>query len=347
MEVARRCSVSQSTVSRVLNNSKHGRFSVSAAVRDRILKVASELNYRPSMAARNLTVSKTHLVAVLGVAGIWSDRVGPLEEAVGAMSKALDAQGYEICVQFMSLRHGPFELPPLRVDGVVAVGPTSLDDLQVLERGDVPYVSLDGVVGLRGLHVIPDDAGGTRLALDHLISLGHKRIAYLDHPSVAASHPSVFRRRDAFAQAAKELDFQTPALEAPRLPDTQPWDSYYEPFLKRAVIEGKATAVLAYSHYGALSLLRLAHDLGLQVPRDFSLVCFNNEPVLSLAIPSITAVDVPSAAMGQAAAELLVTAMGNEKSDGNGASNLQTVESRCRKLEEKLIIRESTAAPKK
>jgi LacI family transcriptional regulator len=338
MEVAKRCSVSQSTVSRVLNNSKHGRFSVSTAVRDRILKVAHELNYRPSMAARNLTVSKTHLVAVLGVQGIWSDRVGPLEEAVGSLSKALDSQGYEICVQFMSLRHGPFELPPLRVDGVVAVGPASLDDLDVLERGDVPYVSLDGVVGIRGLHVIPDDAGGTRLALGHLTSLGHKRIAYLDHPSVAASHPSVFRRRDAFAQAVKEFGFETPALEAPRLADTQPWDSYYEPFLKRAVVEGKATAVLAYSHYGALSLLRTAHDLGLIVPRDFSLVCFNNEPVLSLAIPSVTAVDVPSAAMGQAAAEMLLEAMGEQKA---------LPEARCRRLEESLIIRESSAPPKR
>src|SRR5580658_11171006 len=91
-DVAEKCAVAPSTVSRVLNNSKHGRFSVSQAVRDRILKVAEELNYRPSMAARNLTVSKTHLIAVLGVAGIWSDRVGPLEEAVGALSKALDSQ---------------------------------------------------------------------------------------------------------------------------------------------------------------------------------------------------------------------------------------------------------------
>src|SRR5581483_3746709 len=97
MEVARRCAVSQSTVSRVLNNSKHGRFSVSSEVREKIVRVARELNYRPSIAARNLAVTKTRLVAVLGVAGIWSDRVGPLEEAVGALAKALDGAGYEIC----------------------------------------------------------------------------------------------------------------------------------------------------------------------------------------------------------------------------------------------------------
>src|ERR1700722_9739772 len=103
VEVARRCSVSQSTVSRVLNNAKHGRFSVSPQVRAKILKVAQELNYRPSIAARNLAVSKTNLVAVLGIKGFWSDRVGPLEEAINGLAKTLDRQGYEICVQFMSL----------------------------------------------------------------------------------------------------------------------------------------------------------------------------------------------------------------------------------------------------
>jgi DNA-binding LacI/PurR family transcriptional regulator len=342
MAVARRCSVSQSTVSRVLNNSKHGRFSVSTAVRDKILKVAQELNYRPSIAARNLTVSKTNLVAVLGVAGIWSDRVGPLEEAVGALAKLLDQSGYEICVQFMSLRHGPFQLPPLRVDGVVAVGPTSVDDLEVLDGSGIPYVSLDGVVAARGSQVVPDDAGGTRMALRHLVELGHRRIAYLDHPSVDATQLSVFARRDAFAQAAQELKFEIPKVEVPSLSGLLPWDSYYEPFLRRAVIEGKATAVLAYSHYGALSLLRTAHDLGLSVPKEFSLVCFNNEPVISLSIPSLTAVDVPSAAMGEAAAQILLEEMSGDASNGDGPAKPV-----CRKLEERLIVRESTTTPKR
>jgi DNA-binding LacI/PurR family transcriptional regulator len=336
-EVAERCAVAPSTVSRVLNNSKHGRFSVSQAVRDRILKVAEELNYRPSMAARNLTVSKTHLIAVLGISQIESDRVGPQEEAISAMAKSLDVEGYEICAQFLSLRHGPFEMPPLRVDGIVAVGPTSLDDLQVLERSDIPYVSLDGIVGSRGMQAIPDDAQGTRMAVQYLASLGHRRIAYLDNPSITALHPSVFARRDAFFRAIKEFALETPPVEPPQLPDEVPWDSTYEPFLKRAVVEGGATAVLAYSHFGALSLLRAAHDHGLSIPKDFSLLCFNNVPVLKLTTPSLTAVDVPSGAMGHAAAELLLGAI---KDKDSGAPRL-------RKLEEKLIVRESTSTPKR
>jgi LacI family transcriptional regulator len=336
MEVARRCAVSESTVSRVLNKSKHGRFSVSAEVQARILQVARELNYRPSIAARNLAVNKTNLVAVLGIGGFWSDQVGPVEEAVGAMAKTLDGAGYDICVQFMSLRYGPYELPPLRVDGVVAVGPSSVNDIRHLEESDVPYVSVNGVAGERGLQVVPDDAGGTHAALKHLVDFGHRRIAYLDHPSVTASHPSVFVRREEFKRAAGELGFESPSLTVSRLPSDAPWDSYYQPFLEETFLRGRASAVLAYSHFGALSLLRKAHDMGLSVPRDFSLVCFNNEPVTRMSIPSITAVDVPSIPMGEAAAKLLLARMKGEEPSL----------SRCVKLEESLIVRESTAPPK-
>ncbi len=337
MDVARRCAVSQSTVSRVLNNSQHGRFSVSPAVRARILKVARELNYRPNIAARNLAINKTKLVAVLGLGEFWSDRVGPIEEAVGALAKELDKNGYEICMQFMTPRHGPFDLPPLRVDGILTVSPSRLEDLAGLEQSGIPYVSIDGVVGPGGLQVLPDDADGTRQSLEHLVGLGHRRIAYLDHPSVNAAHLSVFARREAFAESAAEMNFAVPPLELPPLPAEVPWDSYYEPFLRQAVIAGRATAVLAYSHFGALSLLRTAHDLGMSVPNDFSLVCFNNERVLAVSVPSITAVDVPSVPMGRAAAELLLAEM-------NSPTPTPT---RKVMLKESLIVRESTAPPKR
>lgn len=335
IEVARACDVSQSTVSRVLNNAKAGRFSVSPEVRERILQAAREMNYRPSFAARNLAVNKTKLVAVLGVAGIWSDRVGPVEEAVGATAAALDKAGYELCVQMLSQRHGPFDLPAVRVDGVVAVGPRHLADLRDLESSDIPYVSLNGVTGPRGSLAVADDAKGTALALQHLVDIGHRRIAYLDHWSVDATHPSVYERRNAFASQAQLLGFTPVDVGLPMLPAETAWDSFYEPFARRAIVEGKATAVLAYSHQGALGLLRTAHDMGLRCPKDFSLVCFNDEPVVRLAIPSITAVNVPSVKMGQVTAELLLRQM---------TSDSPPPPEHIR-LPESLVVRESSAPP--
>jgi len=332
-EVARQCDVSTSTVSRVLNNKRQGRFSVSDDVRSRVLRVAQELQYRPSMAARNLAVGKTNLVAVMGVAGIWSDRVGPVEEAVGAMAESLDNAGYDIYVSFMSKRHSPFNLPALRVDGIVAVGPRDVKMLAALDESGVPYVSINGLTGERGSAISPDDAKGTRLALKHLYDLGHRKIAYLDHWSIDANHPSVAERRQAYYESSKELGFSIPEMNLPMLPANTAWDPFYEPFVRRAIIEEKATAVLSYSHQGALSLLRTAHDLGLNVPKDFSLVCFNNEPVVRLAVPSITAVDVPSARMGQVAAEILLRQMSLE----------QPGEPVRLKLDESLVVRESSA----
>lgn len=334
-EVARRCSVSQSTVSRVLNNSRPGRFSVSAEVRERILRVAEELNYRPSVAARNLAAEKTMLVSVLGVGGLWSDQMGPDETAIAALSATLDRAGYEICVQFYSQRHGRYDPPPLRVDGIVSVSASTEEDLRSLEQAGAPYVSLNGIAGPRGSSVIPDDARGTRLAIRHLLDLGHRKIAYLDHPSSSARHRSVFDRRETFAQCANEMGFEIAAVRVPSLPPNTPWDSYYEPFLRDAVMKQGATAVLAYSHHGAIALMRLAHDLGLSVPNDFSLACFNNEPAVQLSIPSITAVDVPAMRMGQVGAELLLRQMNVRE-----AMEPVTV-----KLDETLIVRESTAPP--
>jgi LacI family transcriptional regulator len=334
-EVARKCAVSQSTVSRVLNNAKHGRFSVSDDVRQRIVEAARELNYRPSVAARNLTARKTNLVAVLGLPGIWSERVGPAEEAVGALSTALDLAGYEICLQFWSERHGRYDPPPLRVDGVIAVDASSQEQLGDLENSGIPYVSLNGVAGPSGSQVIPDDAQGTLMALDHLVQLGHRRIAYVDNLDEGASHPSVLQRREAFARARQTIGFESPEVEHPQLRN-QPWDPFLEPFLRRSVIQGGVTAVLAYSHHIGLMMLRAAHELGLAVPRDFSLICFNNSPLVRLSVPSLTAVDVPAVSMGQAAADLLVKHM---TSDGPFPPAQVRVE-------ESLIVRESTAAPK-
>jgi LacI family transcriptional regulator len=334
-EVARRCSVNKSTVSRVLNNTKLGRYTISSALRNRILKVAQELNCRPSAAARSLSDTPTHLIGVLGVGGIWPDHVGPEEESIDAMAKSLDAHGYEICMQFTSIRRGLFDLPPLRVDGIVTVGATNLDDLQKLEESGLPYVSVNGVVGPHGTQVIPDDTQGTRMAVEYLKSLGHKRIAYFDNPTIAASHPGIFARRKSFAASLREFGLESPPSDLPNLPKDVPWDSAYAPFLKDAIVEGGATAVLAYSHFIAISLLRVGHDMGLRVPNDFSLMCFNNVPFLKLTTPALTAIDLPSGAMGQAAAEMLLQAISKGK----------RISRKTRKLKETLIIRESTAAP--
>jgi len=82
----------------------------------------------------------------------------------------------------------------------------------------------------------------------------------------------------------------------------------------------------------AVSLLRTAHDLGLSVPKDFSLICFNDEPIVRLTVPALTAVDIPAERMGKMAAELLVRHMNSEK----------PLPPERIVLKETLVVREST-----
>jgi DNA-binding LacI/PurR family transcriptional regulator len=251
----------------------------------------------------------------------------------------VDRAGYELCFQFYSQRHTVYAPPSLRVDGVVVVSAPRAEDLAALEASGLPYVSINGAAGPRGSRVIPDDVRGTRLAIRHLLDLGHRKIAYLDHPGVDAVHSSVFDRRATFAQCAEEMGFEVAAVRVPMLPINTPWDMYYEPFLRDAVVKQGATAVLAYAHHEAIAFVRLAHDMGLSVPRDFSLACFNNELGAQLSIPSLTAVDVPAVRMGQIAAELLLRQLGEPSADGRGYEPVEI------KLEETLVVRESTAPP--
>ena len=140
----------------------------------------------------------------------------------------------------------------------------------------------------------------------------------------------------------------TPTLDLGPLPPDVPWDQYYEPFLKQAIVQGGATAVLAYSHHGALGLLRAAHDLGMSVPRDFSLVCFNDEPVVRLSVPSLTAVNLPALELGRIAADSLLKQMAaSPSSSSSSSSNGDEVTDAPQriKVDESLVIRESTAAP--
>jgi LacI family transcriptional regulator len=280
------------------------------------------------------TARKTKRVAVLGMEDCASDHIGPPQAIVASLAMNLKYAGYQTWLGFLSPQSWAQKLPSLGVDGVAVFPSSRAEDLQPLEDSGIPYVSIGGPAGRRGSQVVADDAGGMRLVLRYLMGLGHRTIAHFDNPD-RSGHFSDSVRRTAFALAAGDLGFQTPPLRHSPLPPGAGWDSYCEPFLKQAVQEGKATAVLAYSHHGALAILRAARGMGLSVPGDFSLVCFNNEPLTGLSVPSITVVDIPAGLLGQTVAELLLRQINSP----------QPGDRQCVTLNESLIVRESTAAP--
>ncbi len=325
-QVADLSGVAKSTVSRILN--KHqANFSVKDETRQRVLEVAERLNYRPNPIVRSLAAKRTNLIAVVGLSDFGTAIRGGTEEAANALMHRLYRDGYELCVNVLSPREPAFAPPRWRVDGAIVVDSSDPQQLQGLDDSGLKYVALNGPAGPRGSSVTVDDDAGTRTAIHHLCALGHRRIAYAA-PDEFNWHQSLVSRRDAYVRALEEVGLAPiPGFDAL---GTSPFD-----VVRRAVVEGGATAILAYHHLMAVKLLRAAATLNLQVPRHVSIVCFNDLAPCADLVPSLTAMSLPSQTMGTLAAELLLEQL---RADGPALP-------RHVKLPQTLVIRESTAPP--
>jgi DNA-binding LacI/PurR family transcriptional regulator len=327
--VAQMAGVAESTASRVLNGYTQN-FRVRPEVRQRVLDAARTLNYRPNPMVRSISAKTTNLVAVVGWA---SDGVN--RRALGEAVRGCRNGGKHVCTTFLQPDNAGHELPSWRVDGAIALQVRIDADLRELEGSGLPYVSINGPAGPNGDSVTFDEAGGMKQAVDHLIGLGHSRIAYLYLEQERVNprglpHASVSARREAYAEC----------MEARGLEPVEGWDRFNVPFaayVREHIIAEKATAVIVYDDVMALYFIQAAHAAGLRVPTDLSVVAFNDELPARAATPAMTTVALPAAEAGRRAAELLLERLSLDPRD--------RPESRRIVLPETLVVRGSTAAP--
>lgn len=327
-EIALRCEVSVATVSRVLNaNFKNG-FSVSKELHDRIIRTAEELGYRPNLAARNLVQQRTHIVAILGLHVFCEWPTSIYQLTCDAAIRQLQNHGYNVCTSAPNLEKDNTELPPWRVDGVIVVQECSKETIDEMERIQLPYVVVNGVGGPSCTAVVPDDINATKRAIAHLLDLGHKRIAYAGQSPEHRHHISIEHRHVTYF-----TELNANGLE-PISGHEKCFTSGLD-FLVSAVLKQQATAIIAYDHIIAMQILHNAKTLNLEIPRQVSLICFNDEKFCDLVVPSLTTMRVPSEKMGQKAAEILLDKM----------ESPQRSVTKYVKLNEDLVIRSSTAKP--
>ena len=330
-DVAEMAGVSKSTVSRVLNNKLGNGFSVKEDVRRRVINVARKLNYRPNLIAQSLTKKQTRMISVLGGSHALSDLGNIYQTVVNNVTSILDAasEGFDVIVDMSHHNSNVSELPGWRIDGAIVLAKCSEATLEELEAMETPYVVVNGPSGPSGSQVVPDDVGGMRLAVKHLVDLGHTRIAYAGPKEPALKgHTSLRDRRDTYLSEIKKYKLSPIIGHSDSL-------GVADEFLESTVINGGATAVVAYGHMGGLNLMQAAHRLGIAVPEHLSLICFCDEYANSIMSPSLTFVDLGAREMGCVAAELLLKRIRESEFDDQGLV--------C--LDEKLVLRESTASP--
>jgi LacI family transcriptional regulator len=323
-DVARLCGVTPATVSRVLNGKQ--KFSASEAVRQKIFETARKLGYVPDLAARNLNRRATRIIGLFASPQTHVAE-GINESLLEGITEALHAGGYDV---FFELGATTLEnpLPFWRFDGAILMQAPRQETVIELDRRRVPYVCVNEKVGNPAAFVLADDAMGANRALEHLAQLGHKRIAYANARATYFSHYSVTERYETLLAGVRKR-----GLTLVEGHDT-PFSSAAE-FLQQAVIDGRATAVITYDHHIAVMLVGAAHGLGLRIPDDFSLICFNDVFPVALLPPPLTAVAVSGREMGRVGADLLLNSLLNP--DGKHGKEIR--------IPEDLVVRSSTAPP--
>jgi LacI family transcriptional regulator len=328
-DVARQAGVSKSTVSRVLNNRLGNGFSVKEEVRQRVLKTALKLNYRPNLIAKSLTMRSTRMIHIFGGNHALSELGNIYQTVVNNLTQVIDSlfEGYDVTVDMSRHTTEVSEMPAWKIDGAIILAKCSPLTMDEITQMGIPYVIINGTCPKEGCSVVPDDIDGTRIAIRHLAELGHSKIAYCGPlPPYLEGHSSLKDRHDTYLSEIKKCGFE------PEFGSHATLDSAEE-FLKEVVLTGKATAILSYGHMGALNLMQAAHSLDISVPEQLSLLCFCDEYANQVMSPGLTFIDLCSEKMGKIAAELLLDQIRNPNK----------IKSRHIVLSEKLVVRNTTA----
>jgi LacI family transcriptional regulator len=304
--VAEEAGVGVGTVSRVLNGSP----AVSDGTRRRVLQAIATLDYQPSPAARALSTGRTNAI---GVVAPFFTQPSVIERLRG-VSHTLASEGYQLIlhdVERPDLRRELFRALAARgrIDGLLAISlaPTEREARR-LERAGVPVVLLD-----RAHDELPcitiDDMEGGRMAAEHLLGLGHTRIAFLgDEEANLFGFDSSARRREGFEAA----------LSAAGAPIEPEW-ILRRPHGRRPAREAAAwllaqeprpTAVFATSDVQAIGVLEAAQAAGVPVPAELSVIGFDN--VEAAGYTGLTTVAQPLEEIGSLGADLLLRAVSGE-----------------------------------
>jgi LacI family transcriptional regulator len=324
-DVARLCGVTAATVSRVLNDRKN--FSTTGEVRQKIWDTARQLGYVPDLSARSLSLRNTRVIGLFASPQTHVAE-GINESLLEGITETLHAGGYEVFMGLSPVRSTRNPLPFWRFDGAVLMQAPKPETVTEMDLRRVPYVCVNERVGKPAAFVMADDSMGMLRAISHLTQLGHKRIAYANARAAYFSHYSVNERYGTLLSSARDQGIKlSPGHDVPFHSPTE--------FVRAAVLEGGATAIITYDHQIAVMVLGAAYSLGLKCPQDISLVCFNDVFPVSMLYPPLTAVAVAGREIGRLGADLLL----------NHLMTPQTHIGKEIRVPEDLIVRGSTGRP--
>jgi DNA-binding LacI/PurR family transcriptional regulator len=324
--VARLAGVSTATVSRALR----GLPNVSAQTRARVLKAARDLDYVSSPSASRLASGQTHSIGVVTpYLGRWF-----FGQVLSGAEEVLRAAGYDVLLYALpddASREGFFSRMPLRrrVDGVLVLTlPMEDPEIEQLRALGVPIGSV-GIPGSGVSCVSVDDAAAARVAVNHLINLGHERIALIGGGPSEPIHFTVPHDRLAGYRGAM-ADAGLPVPDGYEADGAFSFTGGEEAMASLLSLPYPPTAVFAESDEMAMGALRTIRHSGLRCPDDVSIVGFDDHELAEMM--DLTTIAQPVHEQGRVAAQLLL-----DRIAGGAATD--------RQLPTRIVLRSSTCPP--
>ncbi|MGI5241279.1 LacI family DNA-binding transcriptional regulator [Dactylosporangium sp. CA-139066] len=330
-DVARLAGVSHQTVSRVLNDHP----SVSPATRERVLEAVRQLNYRPNAMARGLAGRRSRVVGVVSFDTIL---YGPASTLLG-IERAARAAGYGVSIVTLErVDHAGMvsalsALADQSVAGVVVIAPqtAAVAALHNMPLG-MAAVAVETDAGGEVPAISVDQVTGARLAVRHLLDLGHRKVWHLSGPrDWLETHGRIEGWR---------LTLEEAGLPAPPIM-TGDWSarSGYDAGLELAARDD-VTAVFAGNDQMALGMMRAFHERGIRVPDDVSIVGFDDIPEAEFLSPPLTTIRQDFDEVGRRCIAALLRLIEADLREGPDRPSPDP------RVAPTLILRRSTAAPR-
>lgn len=298
-DIAKRAGVNTSVVSRVV--SRDPALRVSEATRRRVLGVIAEMNYKPNMIAKGLRTARTQMIGIVIPDfrnPVYASIIAGAERAAARLDQALLVAS----AAQTSLSHGEFTtvLDGGWVDALLVAGGEARDAIALLARANIPVLLVNRKVRGAQRHVLIDDQKAATIAVEHLIALGHRRIAHITGP---ADVEPCTRRHQGYLSALASAGLRAErdlVIRASQTPSGGAAAMKTLLDLKRA-----PTAVFVDSVAPALGALHMAAQRGRVVPDDLSVVGVHDIDLLSFMDPGLTTVATPLQRLGERAVELV------------------------------------------
>jgi DNA-binding LacI/PurR family transcriptional regulator len=334
-DIAEKCGVSVTTVSRILNG-RDTAIPIKEETRQRVLSVSAKLGYRPNLLARGLRGSSSLLLGVIA-----RDISDPFHiQILRGIHNAATRRGYRMFLGHVDYRpdvavtySSMFEQS--HADGIIIIGDIEGDEavLDVL-RHQHPYVvgATDRVARRDFPGVYADNTQGTLLALEHLWNLGHRNIVCISDPRMEDGR----FRADVYREFMRDRGIEKKSRVY--MTSQDPIASYQVGQEIFASFHGpdRPTAIFAASDTIAICIMQAAFQAGVSIPQQISIVGYDNIDITPFTIPPLTTINQSGTEMGQSAANLLLDMVEH---------HTESAEVNDIALSPTLVIRQSTNIP--